>query len=257
MADFGSTVARGEFRGRHVVQALGFNPAVGTSVEAISEGGLYRMPVPASATTLRVKIGGNAGDTAAGVGAQAILLEGLDATGAYITDTLVTAGASVSSASSLSFMRLLRASVSASGTHGDVAADSHVAAIVIENGAGGTDWATIAILPSPQSQTQIGAYSVPLGKTAYLHGLSVEVEHADTSTPTDVGLYTRNNILEAAAPFSPFQSLLNFGGMTDTVNMRFENPIQFNALTDILFMALAAAGAPKVFAGFELSLVDS
>ncbi len=257
MSAFGLNVTQGQMRGRSVVHVLGFNPAVGTSLEAISELGVYLMPVPASATTLRVKAGGNAEDDFDQDGARAILLEGLDETGALVTETLVTAGADASDVSVTTFMRLFKASVSASGFHGDVTVDSHVAAIVIENGAGGTDWATIAILPSPLAQTQIGAYTVPLGKTAWLHGLTVEVEHADTSTPTDVGLYTRNNILEAAAPFSPFTSLLNFGGMTDSVTMRFENLMQFNSLTDILFMSLAAAGAPKVSASFELTLVDS
>ena len=110
---------RQELHGREMrtlVHKFGHNAAVGTSYEPISAGGIYRSPQVSGATAVRVKAG-NVADTAAGLGAQAVTVQGLDETGALAEETLVTAGTSASAPGTITFIRIFRAFVSASGVY--------------------------------------------------------------------------------------------------------------------------------------------
>jgi len=157
-------IARGDMLGHSVVHKFGHNEAVGTSYEAIAAGGIWRTLQPASATTLRVKAG-NTNDTNGGSGAWEIELQGISATGALITETVTLAGTSASTATTQTFIRLIRFFVTKSGTYGTPSAGSHADAIVIENGAGGTDWGTIPLSGLAHGQSQVALYTVPLGYT--------------------------------------------------------------------------------------------
>ena len=63
-----------------------------------------------TAETLRVKAGGNAADTSAGLGAQTILVEGLSATYEEISETVTLAGASASAATTATFTAINKVS---------------------------------------------------------------------------------------------------------------------------------------------------
>ena len=246
----------GSFSGsdRIVVHKIGKNSSVGTSYVPISIGGVYNTPQPASATTLRVKAGGNANDTAAGSGAREITLEGLDATGALITDTLATAGASASAVSTKSFIRLLRAHVSSSGTYATVTSGSHSADITIENGAGGTDWATISSTGFPVSQTEIGAYTVPLGYDAYVKGIQV---FTDATKTVDILFFKRESILSADAPYQALRLQYEFQVTDGGAIINFHAPVRFPELTDIGFLAKVDSGTALVTVEFQLMLVPN
>ena len=168
--DFFTEVSKGKIAGHSMVHKFGHNTAIGTAFETVSVGGIYQTPQSTSATTLRIKSGGNANDTAAGSGAREVTLVGIDETGAEVSETLATAGASASSATTTTFMRLYRSFVSGSGTYANSSTGSHSADIVIENSAGGTDWATIVVNGFAKSQSEIGAYTIPVGYTGYLLG---------------------------------------------------------------------------------------
>ena len=146
--------ARGLTIGQKTVAKFGRNESVGTSFEPVALGGVYQTPQAASATTLRIKSGGDSNDTAAGSGARQVTLEGLDENFEEVSETVATNGASASSATTATFTRLYRVYVSESGTYATLAAGSHVGDIVIENGSGGTDWATISATDFPQSQSE-------------------------------------------------------------------------------------------------------
>jgi hypothetical protein len=250
--NFSLEVADGNVPGYSVVHKFGRHDAVGTTFEPISMGGGYQTPQAASATTLRVKAG-NANDTAAGSGAREITLVGLDETGAEVTEALATAGTSASSATTATFMRLYRAYVSDSGTYSTSTTGSHTADVTIENGAGGTDWLTIDSTDYPRGQSEVGAYTVPLTKTAYIQSIRISVDSTKTAT---VMLLKRENILEAAAPYSAMRLQMQFGGVTGEAIVRLDTPMgPFPALTDILFMAKAGTPA-EVDVDFEIILID-
>lgn len=115
-----------------------------------------------AASTIRVKAGGNAADTAAGAGAQAVVIQGLNADYEEVTDTLITAGALVSNVSTNSYLRLDRAYVTNVGATG-----YNTAAITLEAVTGGT---TQNVIGAAEGQTQLCAFTVPAGFTAYIVG---------------------------------------------------------------------------------------
>jgi len=237
-----------------IVHKFGRNPSVGTSFVPVSFGGVYQTPQVGSATALRIKAGGNANDTAAGTGAREVTLIGLDANGNEITEAIATAGASASSATTNSFIRLYRAYVSASGTYATASAGSHSASITIENSAGGTDWATIDATSFPLSQTEIAVYSVPTGKKAFL--LSA-FAFTDSNKTTNIICFQRGNILETAAPYTAMREVFEItsgGGETELVTKGAIGP--FVGPLDIGFMAKIDTGTAEVDVDFELLVVD-
>jgi len=250
-------VARSLNSGIQSIKKFGRNPAVGTSLAPISLGGLYNTPQSGSATTLRIKAGGDANDTAAGTGAREITLLGLDENFALATETLATAGASASSATTTTFTRVYRLYVSESGTYATAANGSHAGDIVIENGSGGTDWATIDSTSFPIGQSEIGAYTIPAGKTGYVKLRDVSIDSGKT---IDLIFFSRAGADETAAPYSAMraQSVVTgvSGGSIETfgsVDVPFGPYI---GPCDVGFMAKVASGTATVGVEFEIFLVD-
>jgi hypothetical protein len=247
-------IARGLTSGMTTVQKFGRNTAVASTYVPVCLGSIYRTPQAAAATALRIKAGGDAGDTSAGAGAREITLEGLDENFAAVTETLATAGASASTPTTTTFTRLFRAYVSASGTYASTAAGSHVDDIVIENGAGGTDWATIDSTNFPKSQSEIGAYSVAAGKTAYVFLTNVSVDGVKV---IDMVFFHRAGIDDTAVPYSAMRAKsVNIGvggGITSLVGSQ----IPFGPFTgpcDVGFL-VKGTGTPSVSVEFDIYLL--
>lgn len=250
--DMGLNIAIGEQEGRSVVHKFGHNAAIGTSYEAISYGAEYQMPTPSSAITLRVAAG-DANDDAAGTGARSVRLQGLDATGALIEETIATAGASAGAASTNAFMRLFRAYVLESGTHAQVGTGSHADDIVIEDSAGANTWATITATDRAAGQTEIGCYTVPLGSSAYLASFLLTPE---TSKTMDVIIAQRQGILTDTAPFPAAREVARFIGVTEPISEEFLTPVRFPALTDIIVLAKNSVGTAAASVTMEIILVE-
>lgn len=251
--DFLFEASAGTIYGLSVVHKFG-RATVGTTFTPVALGGIYRTPQVGAATTLRVKAG-NANDDAAGTGARSVTLIGLDATGAEATEEIPTAGISAGASSSTSFIRLYRAYVSKSGTYATQAAGSHAADIFIENSAGTEDWAKIELNSFPKGQTEIGVYSVPLGYTAYIRSGFV---HSDTSKPTHVILFSRENILETAAPYSSMNAKLEIDAAAGGNDIQFMAPLgPFPELSEFGFMGKVDTGTAEVDVNMEIILVKN
>jgi len=250
-ADFHLDLVKGTISNYTVLQKFGRNKAVGTSYAPISIGGVYQTPQVSGATQLRVKAG-NTNDTANGSGARTIFLQGIDATGALISETISTNGTSNGTASTNSFLRLLRAYVATSGTYGTSAAGSHAADIIIENAAGGTTWATINSENFPKGQTEIGVYIVPLGYRAFIQNIFAYVE---STKPATILLFQRENILQTSAPYSAIRLVFDAVGVDGAISLAREIPLgPFPALTDIGFMARVASTTAAVSINFDIIL---
>ena len=253
--DFLTEVQKGNVAGHSIVQKFGRNPLTGTSFVPITSIGVYRTPQVAGATTLRVKAGGNANDTAAGSGAQEITLQGLDETGAEVTEILATAGVSASLSTTATFIRFYRAWVSKSGSYADMVTPSHTATITIEDTASTQDWGTIDLNGFASSQTYIGAYTIPLGKKGYLLSGKLRL---DTTKVVDGIFFKRENILETVAPYTAMRAMLELTGL-DSLGYQFDPKSSggaLPALTDIGFMAKVATGTADVSVEMEILLVD-
>jgi len=252
-SDFSIEVSKGNIPGVTLIHKFGHNETVGTSFVPIVSGGVWNTPQVANATAFRVKAG-NAGDTNGGAGAWEIEIHGILPTGASATATLTLAGTSASAATAQTFIRILRAFVTKSGAYASQTTASHIADIVIENAAGGTDWATIPTILISQGQTQIGVYTVPLGFSAYLQGFTLAVE---TNKPLDVVFLKRGSILDTAAPYQAMRVFSEVKGLEGTFTEDFKYPMKFDELTDIGAMAKVSTGSAKVSIDMELILVEN
>lgn len=247
------TVAAGKYPNLSIVHKFGRNPAIGTTFAPVCMGGVYQTPQYGSATTLRIAAGGDANDTAAGSGARSITLQGLDETGALVSETIATAGASASSATTTTFSRLFRFYVEASGTYATASAGSHADDITIENGAGGTTWGVIDATSFPQGQSEVGAYTVPAGYTGYITEMTMI---SDATKPTDILLFQRKDANQTAAPYSRMSKVMSTDNLTVMFNQNHINPLgPFPAHTDLGFMAKVAIGTASVAVDFEILLV--
>lgn len=250
-------ISRGLTTGISTVQKFGRNTAVGTSFVPVALGGVYQTPQSGSATTLRIKAGGNANDTAAGTGARAVTLQGLDENFALVEETLATAGASASSATTTTFTRLFRAWVSSSGTYATAAAGSHSGNIVIENGAGGTDWLTIDSTGFPKGQSEVGAYSVPAGSTAHIFLTDVTIDSGKT---VDLLFFHRAGADDTSAPYSAMRAKSVLTGIQSTgLPVLTGRTIPFGPFVgpcDVGFMAKVSATTGSVSVEFEIFLIE-
>lgn len=250
-------VARGLKSGFTPVKKFGRNPAIGTTFAPVALGGVYQTPQSSAATALRIKAGGNANDTAAGTGAREVTLIGLDENFEEVTEAVATAGVSASSATTTTFTRLFRAFVSASGTYATASAGSHADDIVIENAAGGTDWATLDATDFPKGQSEIGAYTIPAGKTGYVKLRNVSIESTKTM---DLVFFSRLNADETAAPYSAMraQSVVAgvAGGSIETFGS-VEIPFgPYAGPCDVGFMGRVTSSTAKVAVEFEIFVLD-
>ena len=254
----GLNISAGRVSNSSNVHKFGANLAVPTAFTPMCIGGIWRTPQVAGAVSLRVKAGGNAADTAAGAGAREVTLEGLDETGAAVTEAVATAGASASAGTTATFIRINRAYVSAVGAYSDpngATSGSMTADIVIEDAGGVADWATVQLDVFGDAQSFIGCYAVPLGKTAYMPSWFVQV---DSNKAMDFHFFKRENILQAAAPYSALRVQFGAFGVTDNVTIRPLTPGgPFPALTDLIWMGRVDTSTGIGAVDFEIILEDA
>jgi len=187
-------------------EVFGKNENVTTSYSALTTNGVYNMPLVADAKQLRIKAGGDAGDTLAGLGGRTVTLSGVDSELRQIRETIALNGASASSLTSKAFFRLHEARVSASGTHGTALTYSHIAAITIED-SGGVEWAEIPGGDIPHGLSHIGCFTIPLFtfdgipiKSGFVRSYLPTV---DTGKSMDLVFLVIGGALTTTAPFTP------------------------------------------------------
>jgi len=249
--DFKLDTSRGIIGERSAIQKFGANTDVPASTtEGIAIDGV--MPFLTTATRVRVKSGGNTADTAGGLGAQTILLEGLDASFNIITETLTTNGDSASVSSSQSFIRMYRAKVANVGTYAGISTGANTGKITIENASGGTD---ILVIAATHGQSETTQYTIPSGKTGYLEDLFAFVA---TAKPMDLVMYKRENADDILTPFTGKQGFLHLTGITGETEEKFESYVQLPEKTDIWLEAEnGTGGIGSCGARYELILIDN
>lgn len=253
---WGAQIARGNMRLAHIHHQFGRNTACGTSYEPVTDNGLYNTPQVAGATQLRIKAGGNAADTADGSGARSVRLIGLNASGDEVQEVIDTAGASASSASTTSFIRLYHAHVETSGTYGTQSAGSHAADITIENAAGTEDWAVIELNGFPSAATCIGSLTVPRNHVGLITSVNITIDASGSKT-MDVLFMQRSNILQTAAPYSPIIKIQEFLGLNAGRDIIYDIPFKVPELTDIGVLAKSSNGTNGVSVDMEVIMLEA
>jgi len=235
-----------ELENMEVVYKFGHNDAIGTTYSIVSENGLCRTPLPANATTLRIKAGGHADDTAGGAGARSIVLQGIGSDGSDIQEVVVTAGVSASESTVQTFMRLYRAVVLETGGYStDLLGGGQAATITIENTAGTEDWQLIRFNGFADCQSQTSCYSVGAGKRAYLSGINLFV---DSLKAVDFLLVFRANFMQITPGFQPVRVGSELNGVQGAFNYAFPEPPRFFEFTDIALLAKVGTGTAAVSA---------
>ena len=233
--------AKGAVTSLAVTHKFGANAAVGTTAEDIwNVGGVY--PWPTAAETVRIKSGGNAADTAAGVGARAVTIVGLDDSWEEVSEEVATAGASASSATTALFSRVFRAYVSDAGAY----TDNNTAAVDIENTSTAQN---LARIDAGIGESASSVYTVPSGKTAYLTGLQVNVE---STKSVDVTLWQRPSADVVAAPFGGKLLVSKLTGVSGQARIDFDSYPSFAAKTDIWCSGVITSGTAAVEVSYDL-----
>jgi len=239
--------SRGLVSGTTVQQLFGRNPAVGTvAFEHIwFNGGAYNWLTAAS--VVRIQAGGDPTDTAAGAGAREVTIEGLDQNWAEATETLATAGAAASADTTTTFIRINRVYVSQTGTYGvantgDIIFETNPGALVVAN------------IEALLGQTQLGHYSVPDSKTAFI--ALVRIVYS-SNKDGNIRMMQRERADDVAAPMGSLRILNAWDEFTGEADTRsFEAMIGIPARSDIYFEAKANTSSGSCSVSFDLIIVD-
>jgi hypothetical protein len=243
--DFDFDVSRGAYSHLALMHKFGRNPSVPSATEADvwTVGGTY--PFQQTAIAVRIASGGSANDDTAGSHARTVVVEGLDETWALVTETITTAGALASSATTTTFIRVFRAYVGDVGTYGN----ANDADIDIET----TGAVTLARIPAGRGQSQLAVYTVPLGKTAYLEQVYCKTE---SNKATDFLMYQRRNADDTSVPVTGKRLVVMYPQVGELIDRQYRRYVSFPAKTDLWFAAIGPTGGGAVTAEFDLLLED-
>lgn len=244
-------VTRGFHADKFTFTRWGFNGAVpnGSFADIWSYGptdATYNWP--ATTEAFRIRAGGNVADDAAGTGARSVVFEFLDGNGDRVTETIATAGASASASTATIGRRFIRAYVATAGA----ILSNNTAAILIENATTGN---IVAVIDAGAGSTQMSMYTIPLGYTAYLQNLYIDVT-AGTNKDCDVRLWQRTNAYTTSAPFGAKRLVRQFKGVQGEVIIEMHRGnTSFAALTDLWFDAQGNGAASAVTIEYDLLLI--
>lgn len=255
-ANFLLEVAKGNVVGHSIITKFGRNGVIGTDLTHVSIGGQYQTPT--SSQSLEI-LSSDANDDVGSAGAHKVIIEGLDADFVFQTEE-VTMNGTAAVALENTYMRVFRGYVSESGSYVTTAIPSHVGQITLRNSGGGVTWFIIDTVEETTTgfgigQTQIGTYTVPAGKTAYLISKTFSVESTKTAR---IYFFAR---MQADDVTTPFRGIMRLFEQHDGIN-RLSNIIppapadSFMEKSEVGFFAKVSTGSASVSTEFQLLLVD-
>jgi hypothetical protein len=177
----------------------------------------------------RVKAGGNAADTLAGTGGQVIRIYGIDEKYQKTSSDINLAGASASSETTETYLRIYRASVIQAGT-----GFKNVADIIIEL----NDGTEMIIIPASLSQSQHMAYTIPDSHTGYVLSLDI---NTDSTKSADFFIYTKGMESGTAQ-----RRIAAFYGISGSKHIEYNILPQIPEKTDIWITGKVASGTANV-----------
>jgi len=247
-------VARGNVAGASLVNKFGRNENVGTSLEPVTMSGNYQTPT--SAQSLEVLSDDAQDDHGTGTGAWELTVQGLDASW-DLQEVTVDLNGTAAVAISGTWFRVFRAYVSEAGSYANQTTPSQLGTITIRGSGGGATWVQIDEIDAGfgAGQTEIGVYTVPNGKEAYLLGYHASV---DTNKTGDIYLFQRPNADDVSSPYSGAMRVVEAHvGISGEYTGDREQPLgPFAAKTDIGFMSKFTASGGIISVSFQIILYD-
>lgn len=233
-----------------VYAKFGYNTdvAAGTWEDIWSVGGTYSGWLTA-ASAVRIKAGGHANDAAAGSGAQSIFVEGLDENWEIASEEIATNGASESTATTTTFLRVYRAYVGSVGTY----TGSNAGTITVETTGGAVVSAIPMINGIGTGQSGQSMFTIPAGYTGFVRRIAVSV----TSTkPADVLFQRRSNADDVTTPFTGgARTWHNFLGFEGQSSFEFGCYPSFPAKTDLWVSGYGPSGGAAMTATIDIVLI--
>lgn len=252
--DFPLEASKGNVPNHTVIQKFGRNSAVGSTFVPICLSGFYRTPT--SNTALEV-VSTDADDNASGAGARTIYYEGLQVQSGslVVVSDVVELDGTTPVALPDSLIRLYRWYVASSGVYASQSAGSHQGDITIQESGGGAVWAKIENNGFPRAQSQIGAYTVPTGYTAYVSKISYSVESDKT---VDILMFKREGVLNTTAPYNAMTLVTEINSATGNYTIDYDFPLKFEEETDLGFLGKKSSGQDGAMTvDFEINLISN
>ena len=217
---FDLQVARGLVKYHSEINIFGYQVAVGTNQYAVWEN-VADYVFPTTAQTMNLASDNNA-DTAT------ILITGLDANYAVISESLVLTGTTAVSTVN-SYLRINNMSVSV-GSSTNPAGN-----VTLKNSAGTPNTITYAQINAGVGATQMSIYTVPAGYTFYLSRID-----ASTSLNGNTAAYAKyRNKNVSSAGVTTYRAQAAF---TQTYHIQRVMPLSINEKTDVQFQLATSTG---------------
>jgi hypothetical protein len=236
-------VARGQIQAHSVVTIAGYNSDVDTSWEMITPVG--NLSYPAAALQMTVS-SADADDTSAGTGARTVLITGLDANYAVISET-VTMNGQTAVTTTNSFLRINAMLVTTAGTSLANEGIIYIGTGTVTSGVPATIYNVIAAGFNNSTSSQ---YTVPAGYTGYLTVARIGLaQDAGTTLITARTRFVGTNGIALTGPV-----IVTNNGIS---TIDFPYPIAIVEKTRIQGEAIGGAADNEAAGFFELVLIKN
>lgn len=241
-------VGKGHVIGQTTIHKFGTNSNIGSGISPVTSSGTYQTPM----TAVQLQLSSSATtDTANGIGAQAIHVEGLNELGEHTVAIVPTDGTANVILPGL-WLRVYRLYVHGSGRYAAAGTTSHDGTITVSGVVGGEVWGVIIFAGGfGRGQSQIGVYTIPLGFEGQILTTFYSV---DANKPVDLLLLERQGILTTSAPFPAMRIQTLKESISGALEFTHRSNEVIPELTDFGFMASVGTGTASVSVEFEILL---
>lgn len=244
-------MAEGKYSGYAIVNKLGKNADVDTSTtpEDIWEGGGLYTGFPNTLGEVLQVVSSSANDASAGAGARTIRVTGLDANYAIQTEDFTLNG-TTPVVGVKTFTRVHTANILTSGSNnsafnaGDITVRHNV-----------TTANVFLVMSADTNQTNCSAYTVPAGKTAYMHRITGGILSSGGATySADVSIFLQNATKSNAPRYRRPFTIISVSPTTYEIY----GGLIFTEKTDIMLRVRHVSTSNiAVTGGYDLVVIDN
>lgn len=236
-------VSRGQIQGHTAFCQFGINGAVGTSLETVwVGGGTYSFPTSATTTTISSS---SADDTSAGTGAQTVLVEGVDATYARVSETASLNGQTGVNLTN-QYLRVNRMTILTAGSGGTSAGSIYVGTGTVTTGVPAV---ILNRTGTSSNESESAFYTVPDGYSAYITRWTMSSSNPTANTATRFVLRVR--------PYGGvfgYKAVYNLPG-NGIYECEAAFPLPLPEKTDLEIMSLTSADSAYVSTQLQIVLI--
>ena len=250
--DYALEVSQGNVPGVSFVNKFGTNHDIGTAYEHVWEQEGFWVPMPVA--TLMEVASTDANDTAAGSGAQNLIIEGIGDDGLDLSDTVILDGQTPVLTNEI-FAFVNRAYIGSAGSTGYNEGDLYIAddSTAWVAGVPQTAAAVQVDIHAEHGQTQQCIYTVPADKTAYVTGGYISADGTKVCTYRFFQT-TRATVADViGVKRVAFEATVTGGSFIKPFNPY----VQVPSLSTITVDAKVSVGSAEVSAGLDIFLVDN